>query len=70
MNQPIKALFMSRKFLLLLADTIISLGLFFVGKYSPLAYEDVAFIIGVLQPVFIAVIAGIAYEDGQAKSAG
>ena len=60
---PIKLLLQSRKFLLLILDTVISLSLFFVGKYAPIAFEDVQTMILALQPVFVSVIGGIAYED-------
>lgn len=58
---PILALFRSRKFLLLLLDTVISI----IAYYNAV---DPA-IIAILQPVVIALIIGIAYEDGQEKSA-
>lgn len=68
--QPFQSLLKSRKFLLLVLDTIMSLVLFFVGKYLPMAAEDVNFAIGALQPVFIAIIIGIAVEDAAEKSTG
>jgi hypothetical protein len=58
---PILSLFRSRKFLLLLVDTVVSI----IAYYNAV---DPA-IIAILQPVVIAVIVGIAYEDGSAKSA-
>ena len=64
---PFKALLRSRKFLLLMLDTIVSCVLFFVGKYAPVAVEDVYFLVGALQPVFIAVILGIAWEDNSIR---
>jgi len=68
---PIAGLLHSRKFLLLILDTIISLTLYFVGKYAaPSLAEDVKFIVAAYQPVFIAVIAGIALEDAAAKRSG
>jgi len=68
---PIVALFKSRKFMLLLFDTVISLALFFTGKYlAPPVFEDVKFAIVALQPIFIAVIAGITVEDAAAKLHG
>ncbi|MBU1457009.1 MAG: hypothetical protein KKD01_20030 [Proteobacteria bacterium] len=67
MDKPFYALFKSRKFWLLILDTVVSVTLFFVGKYYQVAYEDIAFMIGALQPVFVTVIGGIAYEDGQLK---
>lgn len=55
---------MSRKFLLLVLDTLVSLLTFFVGKYAtPATAQDLLFIVGALQPVFVAVILGIAIED-------
>jgi hypothetical protein len=62
---PIKALLSSRKFLLLVLDTVVSLILFFVGKYAKVAFEDVKYIVLALQPVFIVLISAIAYEDGK-----
>lgn len=67
---PIKSLLRSRKFLLLLLDTIISTILFVAGQYFPDALPNVEVVIGIYQPVFVALIAAIAYEDGQnAKAA-
>jgi len=62
---PFQLFVRSRKFWLLVLDTVISLALFFVGKYGgPSAMEDVRFVILTLQPVIIALILSIAYEDG------
>jgi len=58
----------SRKFWLLVLDTIISLILYFVGKYTaPEVNQDIEFLIMTLQPVFIAVIVGIFVEDAAVK---
>lgn len=67
---PIKGLFASRKFLTLVLDVLLSLALYFVGKYgSASLFEDVKFLIASLQPVFIALIGAIAYEDvGKVKA--
>jgi len=68
---PVSGLLRSRKFLLLCLDTIISLILFFVGKYAtPNLAEDVNFIIAAYQPVFVAIIVAISVEDAAAKRAG
>jgi hypothetical protein len=67
---PIKSLFTSRKFLLLLLDTIISVILYFVGKYLPGAEQDVKFVILALQPVVIALIISIAWEDTNKPALG
>jgi hypothetical protein len=63
------ALLHSRKFLILVLDTAISLILFGVGRYWPSAMEDVRFVIGALQPVAVMMIAAIAWEDAAEKSA-
>ena len=62
---PWKALFGSRKFILLVLDVVISLILYFVSKYLPNAEADVKFVILALQPVVISIILAIAYEDGK-----
>jgi hypothetical protein len=49
----------------MLLDTIVSIALYFVGKYLPGAEADIKFVILGLQPVIIAVILAIAYEDGK-----
>ena len=67
---PFLLLLRSRKFLLLVLDTAISLILYFVGKYLPVAFEDVELVIGLLQPVFVAIILAIALEDAAEKRAG
>jgi len=68
---PVSGLLRSRKFLLLVLDTIISLVLFFVGKYaSPNLAEDIKFIIAAYQPVFVAIIVAISVEDAAAKRSG
>jgi hypothetical protein len=63
-----KRLLSSSKFWLLVIDTVISLILFFVGKYAPMSLEDVKFIITAIQPVFAIVILAIAGEDIAAKA--
>lgn len=61
----------SAKFLTLILDVVISLILFFVGKYGSASLaEDIKFLIITIQPVFVALIASIAYEDASSKSAG
>ena len=62
---PWKALFGSRKFILLVLDVVISLVLYFVSKYLPNAEADVKFVILALQPIVIAIVLAIAYEDGK-----
>lgn len=61
---PFSSLLHSRKFWLLILDTIVSLGLYFVGKYAGAeVFEDVKLVILTLQPVFVTIIGAIAYED-------
>ncbi len=60
---PISGLLHSRKFLLLVLDTVISLTTYFVGKYAGATSQDVLFFIGALQPIFVMVIHGITAED-------
>ena len=61
---PFASLLHSRKFWLLILDTIISITLYFIGRYSnPEMAEDMKFLIASLQPIFVAVIIGIFAED-------
>jgi len=66
-----KNLFKSRKFMILLVDTIIALVGFtlttFVGE-PYFGYFTVVW--GILQAPVVFVIGAIAYEDGQAKASG
>ena len=65
---PFASLLYSRKFLLLLSDVLISAILYFVGKYAGNSlFADTKFLIGILQPVIIAIIVAIAHEDAAAK---
>lgn len=67
---PIQMLLKSRKFLLLVLDTVISLILWGVGLWLPQYTEQVNQLILILQPVFVSVIGGIAVEDAAEKRAG
>jgi len=60
---PFLLLLHSRKFLLLLLDTVISLVLLFVGVYAPTSVDFIKAIVALLQPVFVALILAIAIED-------
>jgi len=60
----------SSKFWTAMTDVVISLTLYFVGKYVPGAADDINFVIGAIQPIFALVIAGIFVEDYAAKRAG
>jgi len=66
---PFSSLAHSRKFWLLILDTVISLVLFFVSKYASLAFEDVKFVILALQPIFVVIIYAIAVEDAALNKA-
>ncbi len=67
---PFQALLKSRKFLVLLLDTVVSLALYFSAKYLAAgAVEDIKTVIVALQPVALVLIGAIAYEDGQAMKA-
>jgi len=67
---PFGKLFYSRKFLLLMLDTAVSLLLWGAGMWFPESVENVNELILIMQPVFIAVITGIAIEDAAEKRAG
>ena len=67
---PVSLLFKSRKFWLLVLDTIIMIIGYCVARWVPSAEGDIKFFIGVLQPVFVMLIVSIAYEDGKAKANG
>lgn len=64
------SIFRSRKFQAVMLDALVSIILHFIGRYAPQTAEDVNFLIGILQPVIIMYIGGVAYEDGQAMKAG
>jgi len=68
---PFAGLLRSRKFLLLVLDVVVSFAVYFITKYAaPSFADDMLYVIGGLQPVFVVIIGAIAYEDGQAKKAG
>jgi len=61
----------SRKFWLMILDTVVSIGSYFAAHYlSPEAVEMVQFLILSLQPVFLMLIGAIAYEDAALSKAG
>ena len=62
-KSPFGKLLGSRKFLLLVLDTVVSIVLFVAATYFPGQEEVVKFLVVALQPVVIAVILGIAWED-------
>ncbi len=67
---PLQALLRSRKFLVMVLDTTVSLVLYFSAKYLAAgAVEDIKTVIVALQPVVLVLIGAIAYENGQAMKA-
>ena len=67
------ALFQSRKFLIVLIDAIFGIGALAVGFFIAENIETQVFILavfGVLQPVFVGAINGIATEDKAAYAVG
>ena len=65
---PFGKLLYSRKFLLLCLDVLVSAVLYFIGKYAGNSlFADAKFLIGILQPVIIAIIIAIAVEDAAEK---
>ena len=71
MGNAFMLLLRSRKFLLLVLDVLVSLALYFVGKYAGAGvFEDVKLVITSVQPIFIALIMAIAVEDSAAKLNG
>ena len=68
---PVSNLFKSRKFWTAILDLVVSLVLYFTAQYlNEQIANDIKFVIAGLQPVFIMVIAGIAWEDAALKSNG
>jgi hypothetical protein len=71
MKKAFLALLKSRKFLILVLDTVISVATYFVAKYAaPEMVGDVKFIIAALQPVALTLIYAIAHEDAATLAAG
>ena len=65
---PFVKLLYSRKFLLLSFDVLVSIILYFVGKYAGNdLFADAKFLIVILQPVIIAIIIAISVEDAAEK---
>ena len=64
-------LWRSRKFLTMMLDVVLSLLTYFVGRFvAPDYAKDVLFVVGALQPVFLAVIVMWGVEDAAMKRAG
>ena len=68
---PFQALLQSRKFWLLILDTIVSVLTYFVGKYVVGAEgKDIIFLVTALQPIFLMAINSITREDVAQLQAG
>ena len=67
------SLFQSRKFLILLVDAVFALAALGVGFFIAENIETQVFVLavfGILQPVFVGAINGIATEDAAALAVG
>lgn len=58
------------KFWTLLIDAVVGLTTFFVGKYAGFALEDVLTVIGVIQPIFVALVVGFLQRDNAERDEG
>jgi len=59
------------KFWLAVSDVVISAILYFVGKYGGAGlFEDLKFVIALLQPIFITIITGLFQAQNAALGAG
>jgi len=65
--EPLKLLFKSRKFWLLVLDGLVSLVLLVIAEFAPNFQEMANQLIAILQPIIVAVIVGIFVEDAAAK---
>ncbi len=64
MDKSMRALLTSRKFLVLVLDMVVSVALYFSGKYAGAsAAEDIQFLVGALQLPALMLIYAIAHED-------
>jgi len=63
LSNPFAGLIRSRKFWLMVLDVVVSGSTYFIGKYAGAEGQDMLFIIGLLQPVFVTVIASVTVED-------
>ena len=56
--------FKDAKFWTLVLDALVSLALYFIGKYaSPSVFEDAKMLIGAIQPIAIALFVGFLQRD-------
>lgn len=64
--EGIKGLLQSRRFLTMVIYAVISVILYFVGKYFQVAADDVKFLIATLLPIALALVAAFTIDDMQA----
>ena len=67
---PFRGLLQSRKFWLVVIDAVTALVGLFAANFWPDRQEFIISFWAALQPVFVAAIVGIAWEDSAAKKAG
>jgi hypothetical protein len=62
---PFTALLHSRKFWIMAWDFAVSIALYFGAKYAGASvFEDIKFLIGILQAPVVTIIYAISHEDG------
>ena len=69
MYKPWERLTQSRKFWLLVLDSVVTIVLHFGAVIKPEILEHIKFLTLVLQPVFVMVILGITVEDAASNLA-
>ena len=61
-----KKLFSSRRFWILVIDTVVSLGTYFTVKYfAPGAADDILTMMKYLQPLFVVIVIAYTADDAQ-----
>lgn len=59
------------KFWLAILDVVVSVALYFVGKYSSTAFfDDIKFVIGIMQPIFVTIIVGLFQSQNTTLAGG
>lgn len=66
----IDSILKSRRFWLLVLDTVFTLTVYFVGKYAGGTSEDIRITMAALQPIFISLIICYTVDDTQMIKAG
>ena len=66
-----KSFWESRKFRIMLFDTVVAILVYAVSKFvAPLYSQDILWLIAAIQPVVLSLIVGIAVEDAAAMRDG